>query len=121
MFVLLEHTTDGAVHWDLLVETPDSDRLAAWRLLACPLTTETDIRAEPIPPHRRAYLDYEGEISGGRGRVRRLDRGAAELLSAGTQGWRIRLHGMHLAGTFEITFSDDARFRRCRPAGPSPV
>lgn len=121
MFVLLEHTVDRAVHWDFLLETPDSDRLVAWRLRDCPLTTAADIPVEPIPPHRRIYLDYEGEISGGRGHVRRLDRGDAELLSAGGEGWRIRLRGTRLAGTFEITASDDPRFRRCRPAGPSAV
>lgn len=27
---------------------------------------------EPLPPHRLAYLDYEGEVSGGRGSVTRL-------------------------------------------------
>jgi hypothetical protein len=102
MFVLLEHdAVDGVRHWDLLVERPGAERLAAWRLDRCPLDADADIPATRIQGHRRLYLDYEGEISGGRGVVRRLDRGTAS--SDGT-GDRVilALTGDRLRGRFEI-------------------
>lgn len=33
--------------------------------------------ATRLPPHREAYLDYEGDVSGGRGRVLRIAAGTA--------------------------------------------
>jgi hypothetical protein len=31
--------------------------------------------AKPLPPHRKVYLDYEGEVSNNRGCVRQVDTG----------------------------------------------
>lgn len=40
---------------------------------------DLDLECRPLSDHRIAYLDYEGEISGGRGRVERLLRGTYRL------------------------------------------
>jgi hypothetical protein len=37
--------------------------------------------AETLPPHRKAYLNYEGEVSGHRGNVCRIDTGTYAALS----------------------------------------
>jgi hypothetical protein len=104
MFVLLEHhaAAEGSRHWDLLVEMPGADALATWRLERSPLDADHEIPATRIQDHRRLYLDYEGEISGGRGAVRRLDRGAATIESAGDRVLLV-LSGECLRGRFEIT------------------
>ena len=55
------------MHWDLMLDTGET--LRTWRLEpALPGV----IRAEPLGNHRRAYLDYEGPVSGNRGSVQRL-------------------------------------------------
>ena len=56
-------------------------RLAAWRVVDLDeLAGGGLVRAERLPDHRLAYLDYEGPVSNGRGDVRRLLRGSlAEL------------------------------------------
>lgn len=72
-FVLLEHRWEG-VHYDFLLET--EGKLRAWRLKE-PLRPGTQ-PAEANFDHRLLYLDYEGPISGDRGEVKRLDRGAYE-------------------------------------------
>lgn len=109
-FVLLEHTTAAGVHWDLLIERPGQERLISWRLACDPTRGVFPILAEPMPPHRKAYLDYEGPISGNRGAVRRIDRGparctddarAAEAMGDDTRA-TLELDGLKLRGHFTI-------------------
>ena len=70
MFVLLMHETDSGVHWDFMIEIPDREGLATWRLAENPIDqTERAIAAEPLGDHRRVYLDFEGDIGRGRGSV----------------------------------------------------
>jgi hypothetical protein len=52
--------------------------------IACPLLSTAEpepFTAERIGDHRRLYLDYEGPISGGRGSVRRVAEGQAEIVA----------------------------------------
>jgi hypothetical protein len=70
-YVILEH--DYPVrHWDLMLEA--GDVLRTWRLEAPPSPGQA-VHAEASFDHRPLYLDYEGPISGGRGRVARWDAG----------------------------------------------
>jgi hypothetical protein len=41
----------------------------------------TTLNAQRLPNHRRAYLDYEGEVSEGRGSVRREAAGVLRIAS----------------------------------------
>lgn len=116
MFALLVHETGpapaggaGGVHWDFMLETPDAAGLRTWRLSANPLVERGPIVAELLGDHRREYLDFEGDIGRGRGRVRRLDRGPAELQAAGAGCTRVVLQGERLSGTFEIRVAHDGR------------
>ncbi|GIW83796.1 MAG: hypothetical protein KatS3mg106_309 [Gemmataceae bacterium] len=77
-YVILEHDWP-AVHWDLLLDV--GPVLRAWRLWEEPAVGAT-VRAELNADHRRVYLDYEGEVSGGRGVVRRWDAGVYEVVAA---------------------------------------
>ncbi len=103
MFVVLEHdSADGSRHWDLLVEVPGAELLATWQLARNPLDTNDEIPATRIRDHRRLYLDYEGEISDGRGIVRRLDRGPASIDRSAGERINLVLAGTELQGRFEI-------------------
>ncbi|MFO0864423.1 MAG: DNA polymerase ligase N-terminal domain-containing protein [Gemmataceae bacterium] len=70
-FVLLEHD-HPTLHWDLMLEEGDS--LRTWRLPS-PRFGGEPMEATSLAPHRLAYLDYEGPVSGGRGSVKRVDAG----------------------------------------------
>src|SRR5262249_15251211 len=92
-FVILEHDHPH-LHWDLMLEC--GDVLRSWRLESPP-RSGTSVRAESIGDHRRAYLDYEGPVSGGRGAVTRWDAGAlswdelrADRIVVSLQGTRCR-------------------------------
>jgi hypothetical protein len=97
-FVLLEHRWEG-IHWDFMLES--GDVLKTWAIDA-PLVTGADLPARALPDHRLIYLAYEGEISGGRGRVRRIAEGSytARLWEEGHI--RVRLDGDQLVGEVEI-------------------
>ncbi len=136
MFALLEHETTPAdappgarqVHWDLIVEVPGQKRLPTWRLTQNPLAAAADvpaaqsadpsnqlqaggagIPAQRIQEHRPLYLDYEGEIRDGRGRVRRLDRGPAVVERLEHDRLVVVLDGRALRGRFEIAAAPDGQ------------
>lgn len=75
-FVLLAHelpsSSDRRSHYDLMLE--QAEDLFTLELLEPP-SIGVPLRARELAPHRKAYLDYEGPISGDRGEVRRIDRG----------------------------------------------
>jgi hypothetical protein len=80
--VLLRHELpDGSWHVDWMIA---NDPAGAGPLLTFrpaglihELEAGQSIEAEQLPDHRSAYLEYEGELSGGRGRVTRAARGRA--------------------------------------------
>lgn len=102
-FVILEHTGTASykpgVHWDLLCEAGET--LRAWEFPE-PMTVPRQ-RVVELPPHRRAYLDYEGPISGDRGTVRRVAAGTYDVLQESQTEWSIRLHGEALQGELRLT------------------
>ena len=81
--VLLRHDLpDGTHHFDWFIQRlpePGSP-LRAFRVRDRIDGPGLDrFEAEPIGDHRPVYLDYEGPVSGGRGRVRREASGVAEV------------------------------------------
>lgn len=102
------HSGFGQSHYDLMLEQGPDQPLATWQLLSSPgpLAAGQDMPARRIPDHRRAYLDYQGPVSKGRGNVRFLDCGQYELLSADEGLWRVRLEGTLLKGRYELVRID---------------
>jgi hypothetical protein len=94
-WTLLRHDLpDGTSHLDWLIERRDGDAgLLTFRLpippdwpglLAACLASPgrgacAEVAAAALPDHRREYLAYEGEVSGNRGRVRRLAEGVGRI------------------------------------------
>ena len=74
-FVILRHEVNGAAHFDLMLEIAGQSPLRTLQLARWPLAMGESCAATELPPHRREYLDYEGEVSGGRGQVTRVGRG----------------------------------------------
>ncbi len=74
----------GALLWAVRVG-PHWDDWPAWGL----------VRMTALAPHRRRYLSWEGGLSGGRGRVRRVGRGTAEVLLWTPRRAELVLHTGH--------------------------
>jgi hypothetical protein len=89
---LLHTLPDGSAHVDWMIGSAEASAdlpVLTFRLpqrleelkpgLAVPITR--------MPDHRRAYLDYEGPVSSGRGEVLRISRGAiSQILRSANQG-----------------------------------
>ena len=98
-YVVLEHD-HPSLHWDFMLET--GNRLRCWRLLAPPCNGKT-IQATPLGDHRFLYLDYEGPVSGKRGRVVRWDSGTYEWIVDKRDRLEVMLQGDHLQGRAILT------------------
>ncbi|GJQ28307.1 MAG: hypothetical protein HBSAPP03_01910 [Phycisphaerae bacterium] len=79
--VLLRHALpDGSSHYDWMLEVGAKATLMTFRVgVRIDDPAVTHFEAERLPDHRRAYLDYEGEVSGGRGCVARVAGGQAKV------------------------------------------
>ncbi len=101
-FVILHHSVAGSEHWDLMLE--HDDVLLTWQLAAEPVNVSSlPIMARRIEDHRKAYLDYQGAISGGRGHVSRVDAGTMHLKEFTARRFLIRLDGLRLVGEFILS------------------
>jgi hypothetical protein len=91
-FVVLHHETPPGYprpsHYDLMLEQGQS--LRTWALASLPELGQEEVVAEELAPHRLAYLDYEGEVSTGRGQVKRVAAGEYALLEDTTDRFHIR-------------------------------
>lgn len=86
----------------------DEGKLLTWALPAVP-SPGRSMEATLLADHRLAYLAYEGELSGGRGRVTRWDAGDFEWLVRGEDFLCLRLYGGKLSANATLQ-------RRATPA-----
>lgn len=106
-FVILEHD-HPLLHWDLMLEA--GDVLQTWRLATPPGTQP--LEATALGDHRRMYLDYEGPVSGNRGKVRRWDAGLFDEEAGSTPEVRIlRFHGARMQGCWRLEHVDGECWR----------
>jgi hypothetical protein len=108
-YVILEHD-HPSLHWDFMLEA--GERLRTWRLAAPPCAGQA-VAAAASFDHRLLYLDYEGPVSGDRGRVVQWDRGDYEEVAEEEGRLRVRLRGCRLRGTVTLegevlSFVEDA-------------
>ena len=75
-YVILHHQGIPDPHYDLMFEREPGGPLLTLRSPTWPILNPTPV--EPLPDHRRDYLDYEGPVSNKRGTVRRVQAGNYE-------------------------------------------
>jgi hypothetical protein len=111
-FVILWHETPAdslrPAHYDLMLEWParasavallkqSPAPLRTWACAEFPAAGPGTI-ADELADHRAAYLDYEGEVSGGRGTVRRTAAGEYVPLVDAAHRVQVRLQGCLASG-----------------------
>ncbi len=117
-YVIQTHSGFGPLHYDLMLQRGNA--LSTWQLLQSPLELAEGkaIIAKRLKDHRLTYLTYEGDVSGGRGCVKILDKGTYQLTAADETLWKFQLHGRLLDGRFELRrlgeSSDEWHFLRLR-------
>ncbi|MDB5358578.1 MAG: hypothetical protein JWN24_5031 [Phycisphaerales bacterium] len=88
-YAILHHTGIPQPHFDLLFETLPGSELAAWRSPVWPIETNTPLTR--LRDHRRVYLEFEGELTRGRGSVSRVARGTCAVEVGEDSVWTISL------------------------------
>ena len=99
-YVVLEHRWNG-VHWDFMLEIEPGEGLRTWAIDE-EIVAGRDLSARALPDHRAAYLDHEGKVSGGRGTVRRFDRGEFTVVEWSNELVKVDLRGDQLDGLVEL-------------------
>lgn len=94
-FVVLQHDHPQRLHWDFMLDRGES--LATWSL-PMPPACEQVLPARKLADHRRAYLEYEGPVSGNRGTVVRWDEGEFEWVEDGDDRIVVDIRGRKTAG-----------------------
>ncbi|MGL6193201.1 MAG: DNA polymerase ligase N-terminal domain-containing protein [Thermoguttaceae bacterium] len=112
LFVILKHTLlDGSYHFDFMFECGAA--LLTWSVPA-KLVEESETSKDKnetltknefrngavtrLPDHRKIYLEYEGEISKGRGSVERIDTGTWN----GSESTQLDFFGKKYSGTIRL-------------------
>ena len=99
-FTISHHTgAKEGDHFDLLLE--QGETLRTFRLKAAEF--QAPQAAVPIPDHRKLYLDYEGPISGGRGRVRVVETGTYETDEWSEDRIQVALFGRRIRTRLRLT------------------
>ena len=88
-YAILWHDDVPGPHFDLMFETLPGSALSTWRCPRWPVEAPTP--ATRLTDHRRAYLEYEGDLSGRRGRVTRVMAGACEVEVGEGSVWTVCL------------------------------
>ena len=96
-FVVLAHDWPEP-HLDLFLEAGDA--LRAWKLPA-DFSLDNPATILPNAPHRRLYLDFEGELTGDRGSVLCWDRGEFQWMEESPELFRANFAGQRLSGVYE--------------------
>jgi len=97
-FVVLEHVKDTERHFDLMLE--QGGVLLTFSFAEFPAPPATCRR---LFDHRLAYLEFEGEIEHGKGRVARVESGRFDLLNLAPDAVCVHLRGERLQGLFHLT------------------
>jgi DNA polymerase ligase (LigD)-like protein len=97
-FVILEHDHPH-LHWDLMLES--GAVLRTWRLTEPP-QVDRAVDGLRVFDHRLMYLDYEGPVSGDRGRVVRWDGGTFDWQVQEEGRVTVRVFGERLRGVLRL-------------------
>jgi hypothetical protein len=97
-FVVLEHVKDTERHFDLMLE--QGRVLLTFSFAEFPASPATCRR---LFDHRLAYLDFEGTMEDGKGRVARVESGRFDLLNLAPDAICVHLRGERLRGVFHLT------------------
>jgi hypothetical protein len=117
-YAILHHTGVAEAHFDLMFETFPGSDLATWRSPVWPVHGATPVVR--LTDHRRAYLDFQGDLTRKRGRVERVAGGACAV-EVGPQGqWTVRfLTGTHPATLVIVARGPDAWEATDEPVAPA--
>jgi hypothetical protein len=124
--LLLHELPDGSSHLDWMIQ-PGPDHGGDTPLVSFRVALRIDsgewgcFLGERIADHRAAYLDFEGEIAGGRGRVRRVAEGDLRIEAYGGSLFRAAGRLGRARGVFSGFRRDDGAWAFSFDPEPAPT
>ena len=92
-YVVLYHDGIDDPHFDLMLERDAGSDLETFRITRWPIAEPAAI--VPLGDHRRAYLDYQGPVSGNRGTVTRVEKGRCSRAAGDDGAQKLTLYPTH--------------------------
>ena len=109
-FVVQEHSRDGNVHWDLMLES--GNILRTWRLDTPPGNIgDEPVTATKIFDHDLKFLTYEGPVNKGLGSVHIVDKGTLEILEENEKIIRLQFKGKILSDNFMLERTESEQWK----------
>lgn len=96
-FVVLRHERKSAAHFDLMLEHEGALLTFSFREFPSP-----GAAGERLADHRLAYLDIEGDIGEGKGRVARVESGSFDVIGIDEDSLSVFLRGERLRGNARL-------------------
>jgi hypothetical protein len=109
MRFVIQHHINNNEHFDLMIELENSDKLLVLKISSLDinsLLSNTVIKAERLPDHRKEYLEYEGPVSGGRGSVKIFDSGRCRTILYKEDKCEFELSGKKFVGKIITNYID---------------
>lgn len=107
-FVILRHTVDDTStngdHFDLMLEHGDS--LWTWAIDEFPFAENGQI-ARRLPDHRLVYLEFEGELTNGRGHVSQVESGSCYWKVIEDSSISVELQGQSMLQNITLAQNED--------------
>jgi hypothetical protein len=86
-YAILFHSEITEPHFDLMFEPSAGSPLVTWRSPIWSITRPTELVR--LADHRNLFLEFEGPLSGNRGRVKRVDGGKCQADAMFDDVWSI--------------------------------
>ena len=113
-FVVQHHVCPQGDHYDWMLERAGGLITFQMSVRLGDLIVGQAVDVRRLGEHRRAYLTYEGPVSGGRGSVRIDDRGTYEATGQPDARWLVRVRGQHAAGRLSLDRVEGDAYRLTR-------
>lgn len=102
-YVIQQHWhRDKGTHYDLMLQC--GEILKTWRIMQSPAQiVKKPVKAEKIFDHPLKFLDYEGPVNKGLGKVKIVESGTYELIKSTDSILKLNFTGTHLRGMYTLT------------------
>ena len=105
-FVVLRHEKESGAHFDLMLEHEGALLTFSFRVFPSP-----GAAGERLADHRLAYLDLEGDVGSGKGRVARVESGSFDMIGVDEDAVFVFLRGERLRGNARLVRESNDAWR----------
>jgi bifunctional non-homologous end joining protein LigD len=103
-FTISQHTIGNSPHYDFMLE--DIEKLKVWKVNSIDFSQSRSAVASF--DHRKIYLDFEGELTNNRGRIKIWDSGLYKVVSWQENEKIVDLQGKKILGVVKLKLKSES-------------